>query len=80
MKDSEVILRAAAQMKRRAEGRAAAGEMALLPPAAALRIAAVLEGHGTQLARANERYATTDEPASVEDALYIARAYLGEAA
>lgn len=78
MKDSEVILRAATEMKKRAEARAAAGEMAVLPPAAALRIAAVLAGHGDQLARVNERYATTDEPGAVEDALYIARAYLGE--
>ncbi|MFF2383678.1 hypothetical protein [Streptomyces sp. NPDC058108] len=77
MKDSEVILRAAKEMKRRAEARAAAGEMAVMPPAAALRIATVLEGSGNQLAAVNERYATTDEPAAIEDALYIARAYLG---
>ncbi|MEV8548372.1 hypothetical protein AB0L04_00755 [Streptomyces glaucescens] len=74
---AQTILRAAREMKKRATAHARTGQPTPLRPEAVMEIAVFMEACGKDL-RAAGRYGGTDEPAAVQSAHDIARAYLGE--
>lgn len=74
---ARTILRAAREMKKRANAHKKAGDVTCLNPDAVLTIARFLEACGRDLNVAG-RYGATDEPGAVESAYDIARAYFDE--